>query len=120
MNPTPDRGAPMDNSCINLHFPAVRGREVVSRFDGGDLSSDAGLLLVRQADRRLGLTTALSDVIRDRRQASKVEHSLLELLRERVYAIALGYEDANDLDTLRHDPVLKIACERRPRTDAAL
>jgi hypothetical protein len=110
----------MDNSCLSLDFPAVGGRDVVVRFDGGELSSDAGLLLVRQADRSLGLLSSMASGIVDGRQRSKVQHSLLELLRERIYAIALGYEDANDLDTLRYDPALKLACERRPRSDAAL
>lgn len=110
----------MDNSCLELHFPAVKGRAVTCSFNGGDLSSDAGLLLVREADRKLGLVPAMSACLKDRRQVSKVDHSLLEMLRERVYAIAVGYEDANDLDTLRHDPLLKIACERRPRTGAPL
>ena len=88
----------MTDSCFDIVFPAACGREVVCRFDGGDLTSDAGLLLVAEADLKLGLTESMAGVISDRRQQGKVRHSVLELLRERVYAIAGGYEDVNDLD----------------------
>jgi hypothetical protein len=104
----------MDNSCLSLEFPAVAGREVVARFDGGDLTSDAGLLVLRQADKKLALIDAIAGCIEDRRQASKVEHSVWDIVAARVFAIAAGYEDANDLDRLRADPALKLACERRP------
>jgi len=110
----------MDDSHLDLVFPAVAGKEVVARFDGGDLTSDAGLLLVRQADRKVGLSQALANSILDRRQQAKVEHTMLQMVRERVYAIVCGYEDANDLDTLRYDPALRLTCERGPTTDAPL
>ena len=110
----------MNHSLPDLVFPAIAGRPVIGRFDGGELSSDAGLLLVAEADRVLGLTAALSAVLPDRRQQSKVQHDLLSMLRERIYAIALGYEDANDLDTLREDPALKLACGRRPSQTGVL
>lgn len=110
----------MNHSLPDLVFPAIAGRSVVGRFDGGELSSDAGLLLVAEADRVLGLTSALSEALPDRRQQSKVQHDLLSMLRERIYAIALGYEDANDLDTLREDPALKLACRRRPSQTGVL
>ena len=110
----------MNCSCPSLLFPAVGNREVIADFDGGDLTSDAGLLLVRQADRKIGLTNALSGAIADRRQQSKVKHSLKVLLRERLFAIAQGYPDANDLDTLREDPALKLACEQCPAKKNAL
>lgn len=110
----------MDDSCLDLAFPAVHGKMVNVKFDGGDLTSDAGLLLVRQADRSIGLTKAMARCVTDGRQKAKVEHRLDEILRERVFAIACGYEDANDLDTLRFDPALKLACERRPQSDPPL
>ena len=99
----------MDNSELRLEFPAISGREVVARFDGGDLTSDAGLLLLRQADKKVGLIDALAANIVDRRQASKIDHTIREIVAARVFAIAAGYEDANDLDRLRVDPALKIA-----------
>ena len=89
----------MTNSALGLEFPAVCSRPVTVSFDGGDLTSDAGLTLVAAADRKLGLTAALAGVIPEWRQAGKIQHPLVELLQTRVYAIALGYEDANDLDT---------------------
>lgn len=100
----------MNGSQITLPFPAVRSKEVVARFDGGDVTSDAGLLLLRDADRHLGITAALITSIEDLRQPGKVQHPLVELVRTRVYSVAQGYSDCNDLDTLRHDPVLKLSC----------
>jgi len=110
----------MYNTTLDLVFPAVGGREVVSRNDGGDITSDAGLLLVSLADKKLGLTQAMADAIRDPREQGKVDHHVIEMSRERVYAICQDYEDANDLDTLRHDPALKMACDRLPKTGDAL
>jgi hypothetical protein len=101
-------------------FPAVGGREVVARFDGGNLTSDAGMLLLAAADRRVGIIDALARSFSDNRQASKVRHPLADILSERVFAIAAGYEDANDLDMLRFDPALKVACNRLPEKDLAL
>ena len=103
----------VSDSCLSLDFPAVGGRDVVAQFDGGDLTSDAGLLLLRQAERRTGVVAAMSKAVVDRRDPSRVRHSVGDLFRERVFAIAAGYEDANDLDCLRHDPGLKVACEKR-------
>lgn len=111
---------PAVDSSIALRLPAVRSREVVVQFDGGDLSSDAGLLLVKQADMRVGLTSALASSITDRRQPGKCRHTMEKLIQERVYAIAQGYPDANDLDNLRHDPALKVACNERPRSTGVL
>src|SRR4051794_20419435 len=110
----------MENSLPELVFPAVAAREIVVRFDGGELTSDAGLLLLAQAERKLGLLHAMADVATDHRQPNKVRHGFEEILCERVFAIACGYEDANDLDTLRNDPALKLACGRRPKTQPAL
>jgi len=110
----------MDNTTLDLFFPAVGGREVVSRNDGGDITSDAGLLLVSLADKKLGLTRAMADAISDHRDQDKVVHGILEMARERIYAICQDYEDANDLDTLRHDPALKTACQRLPKSGEAL
>lgn len=110
----------MNNTTLDLTFPAVGGKEVVSRNDGGDITSDAGLLLVSLADRKIGLTEAISDAVTDHRDQSKVTHGIIEMMRERTYAICQDYEDANDLDTLRHDPALKTVCMRLPKTGKAL
>jgi hypothetical protein len=111
---------PMQNSSLDLTFPLVSGKEVVARFDGGEVTSDAGLLLVARADRRLGLTDKLAAQIVDRRDPWKVAHSVGDLLRERIYGIAAGYEDANDLDTLGSDPALLVACGKRVKAEQAL
>ncbi len=110
----------MTDSSATLAFPANIGKDVLCRFDGGDITSDAGLLLIAQADKKVGLIPALAGGIVDKRQAGKVKHDLPTLLRERIYAFAMGYPDANDLDTLKNDPALKISCDRLPETDPAL
>jgi len=107
-------------STSPLTFPALRNKAVTAAFDGGDLSSDAGALLLAQAEQATGIIAALAGALDDTRQQKKVKHSLEELVSARVHAIALGYEDADDLDTLRHDPALKIACGRLPVTGEAL
>lgn len=95
-----------------IKFPACKNRKVESVFSGGDITSDGGSLLLRQADRRLGLLQKVADKLADPRRRSSCEHSLLSLLRQRVYALALGYADLNDHDRLRIDPALQTAVER--------
>jgi hypothetical protein len=98
-----------------LSFPAlVPKKSVVAAFSGGKLSSDGGVLLLAQLDRQLGLTQTLTDALEDRRDPAKVDHPLLDLIRQRVYQIACGYEDANDAHTLRRDPLFKSAVGRAP------
>jgi hypothetical protein len=85
---------------------------VQSEFTAGTLSSDGGVLLVRQIDHGLGVTRALARCFEDRRDARFVDHAVVELLRQRIYGLALGYEDLNDHARLRHDPLLAVACEK--------
>lgn len=106
----------MKISSLSFSFPALHKREVIASFDGGDLTSDAGVTLLAAADERAGVTAALAGALDDRRDPAKVKHPLRVLLRERVYAIAQGYEDANDLDRLKADPALKLACGRLPQS----
>jgi len=101
-------------SQLRLGF--LEGREVVGQFDGGRLSSDGGLALLAQVDRRYGLTARLVGCLQERRQTAKVRQPLLDLLRQRVYQIACGYADGNDADTLAADPVLKVALGRCPES----
>jgi len=93
-------------------FPACRKRRVEAGFDGGEVTSNGGVLLLRQADRVLGLTAAVARGLGDGRQRGKVRHRLVDMLRQRVFGIALGYEDLNDHDALRHDAALQTAAER--------
>jgi len=106
----------MADSAQMLLFPAVAGKEVTARFDGGDITSDGGALLLAQADRKIGLVKAMAEQIVDVRQSAKVQHSLPTLLRQRIVGIACGYEDANDFDYLASDPALKLACGRAPQS----
>jgi hypothetical protein len=86
---------------------------VVADFSGGTLSTDGGVLLLRQLDVRLGITRRLAACFYDWRDARFVDHSLEQLLRQRIYGLALGYEDLNDHEQLRRDPLLAAACEKR-------
>jgi hypothetical protein len=107
-----------DDTPLLPGLSPVEGLDIHARFDGGALSSDGGVLLLREIERKLGLTDVLASCLADRRDPGRVVHSHASMIRARVMAIACGYEDCDDLDTLRHDPAMKIACERVP--DAAL
>lgn len=93
---------------LNLQFTGQGSRRVQAGFSGGTMSSEAGLLLVRELDRKLGLSAALSRALCDGRQPGKVRHDLRSLIRQRVYGIVAGYEDLNDHDSLREDRVLQL------------
>ena len=95
-----------------FHFPSFDRRKIEASFTGGDVSSDGGVLLLRQADRRLGLLAALDEVLPDARHPLFIVHRQVDLLRQRVYGLALGYEDLNDHATLRRDPAWQTALER--------
>ena len=96
----------------SFHFPSLGRRKIEAKFSGGDVTSDGGVLLLREIDRRLQLTQALSEVIPDPRNPDLIVHPQLALLKQRVYALALGYEDLNDHSQLRNDPALQTAVER--------
>lgn len=95
-------------------FAGIFKRPVVAKFDQRLSSSDGGALLLKAADRRYGLTEAMSGCLRDTRQAGKVDHSVHELLAQRVFAIACGYPDANDSARLASDPIHKMLLDRDP------
>jgi hypothetical protein len=96
-----------------LLFQDLGSRHVVADFSGGTLSSDGGVLLLRQVDANLGLTSALARCFEDRREPVYVDHSVQQLLAQRIYGLALGYEDINDHEQLRRDPLLAAACDKR-------
>jgi hypothetical protein len=89
-------------------FEACGSREIVVRFDGGTISSDGGAFLLRQTDQRLNLLPRLAECFLDGRKQEQVEHSIQEMLSQRIYGLALGYEDINDHEQLRKDPVFGI------------
>jgi len=102
----------MKNTKPNLHFKAISGKKVIADFNGGDVTSDAGLLFLREVESKAGIIQRIADMLPDRRHPGYVQHSFRQLLTQRVFQIATGYEDANDCDYLKDDPVLKIACHR--------
>jgi len=104
----------MTDCSPDLSLFPLPTKPVVVRADGGALTSDAGVLLLRRFDARLGLTRRLAECLADRRDPAKLRHDLRALLRQRIYQIALGYEDCNDADRLRSDPALKLAVGRAP------
>ena len=97
-----------------LLFPYIFDRPVVAKFDQRQCSSDGGAILLQAAEQRLGLTSALAAGLRDDRQPGKVQHELRELITQRVMALALGYEDANDAARLASDPIHKLLVGRDP------
>jgi hypothetical protein len=112
----------MATDCIPQVSFGFQGlpQPVVARFDQAHASSDGGAVLLKALDDRLGLTARLAASLTDRRQASKVAHELIELVRQRVYGIACGYADCNDAARLAADPVHKLLLERDPLTGPAL
>ena len=99
---------PTECSADLFGFAPVEGREVVAAFDGGAITSDAGALLLGAADRAIKLTERLAACFHDVRQQELIEHEVVTLVGQRVFGIALGYEDLNDHDELRHDPVMAV------------
>jgi hypothetical protein len=92
-------------------FPTSKSRKILVDFNGGDVSSDAGVLLVRQADRKLRLTEELHALLKDPRRQASCDHTQMEMLQQRIYGLALGYEDLNDHETLRQDVALQTAVQ---------
>jgi hypothetical protein len=103
-----------------LLLAPVGGKTVALDCDGGRLSSDAGLVLLKDIDEQLGLTRALAAALSDSRDARRIRFTPADLLKQRIFQIAAGYEDANDANTLRHDPIFKLLLERLPETGAPL
>jgi len=104
----------METQCIQeqMVFQQLGRREVIGRFDGGTISSDAGGVLLREVERQCGILKQVAGCFQDYRDPERIEHSVEELIKQRVYAIALGYEDLNDHDSLRHDLVMGLLCEK--------
>jgi hypothetical protein len=100
---------------VPCSIPLPTPKPVTVDFTGGDLSSDAGLIPLSLADQRLRLTEQLAAAIADPRDPHRIDHTLPDLLRQRIYMIAQGYADANDANSLRHDPLLKLVVGRTPQ-----
>ncbi len=104
----------MKTECtqVTFEFHGLFQRKVKARFDGGTISSDAGALLLREVEKRTGLLAGFAGCFRDRRDPRLIEHTVGELLGQRVYGLCLGYEDLNDHDQLRTDPMLAVAVDK--------
>lgn len=95
-----------------IHLKGGNKKLLELNFSGGDITSDGGVLLLRQADQALKLTKAVSNILPDPRNSSLITHSWLSMLQQRIFGIALGYEDLNDHKSLRHDPAIQTAVDR--------
>ena len=105
-----------EDTIDRFTFPAVGRKKLSAAFDGGRITSDGGVMLLAAAERRLGIAERLAPLMADPRDPALVTHSVADILRARMLAIACGYEDADDLDHLRTDPGFKLACGRLPDT----
>lgn len=103
-----------------LDFGSISGKSVSVDFEGGDITSDAGLSLLAEADEVLGLTRSMAGELEEWRDAERVLHDLDEMMRQRVFGIGAGYADCNDHNSLRRDPALKMACDKAPQGEGEL
>ncbi len=104
---------PDSTKCLanQLNFGSIKVRKVIADFSGGRITSDSGIVLLAELDKKLKITARFAQCFRDYRDSSYVDYSVHQLLAQRVYAIGLGYEDVNDHDKLRYDPA-KRDCPR--------
>src|SRR5205823_4279991 len=120
LKPTEFAPAMDEGTGILPGLPPVAGKPVHLTFDGGRMTSDAGILLLAAIEQRLGIAERLADCIEDRRDPDRVLHGLAEMIRYRALLIAAGYPDGNDCDALRSDPAFKMAVGRLPESGADL
>ena len=104
----------MTTECnqASFEFHGLLHRKVIAKFDGGNITSDAGILLLREVEKRTGIIAGFAECFADYRDSDAIEHTVRELLGQRIYALGLGYEDLNDHDQLRLDPMLAVAVEK--------
>ena len=103
---------PTECSQEELDFGTSGGRKLVGVFDGGAITSNGGAVLLGAADRAIGLCDRLARAFRDLRVADAITHTVVDLLRQRIFGLALGYEDLIDHDALRHDPALTAVLDK--------
>ena len=110
----------METQCNGwqMEFHGLGARRMVGRFDGGRISSDGGSLLLREVESRMHILKRLAGCFIDHRDPELIEHSVESLIKQRVYGMALGYEDLNDHDTLRHDALLGLLGEKKDPSGA--
>jgi hypothetical protein len=110
----------IDDTLLPFDLPSVCRKKLTVDFAGGNQSSDAGLLLLREAERKLGICRRLAEAMPDRRDLDRIRHAMFEMVMARAAAIACGHKDAIDFARLRHDPLMKVAVGRCPQSGAAL
>ena len=109
-----------DDTPLPFDLPAVRRKKLTVDFEGGNQSSNGGALLLREAERDVGVCRRLAETMPDRRDPDHIQHQMVEMVTARVMAIACGHEDAIDHNDLRHDPLMKVAVGRCPESGAPL
>jgi len=108
-----NKNLPMpDCTPTQIEFPSFKRRKIEAQFSGGAITSDGGVMLLRAVDQRVGLTERIAEKMHDFRDPNRVQHQLVDLLRQRVYGLACGYEDLNDHETLRNDIAFQTAVEK--------
>jgi hypothetical protein len=108
----------MKTECntFQLKLQALGSRDIIAKFDGGNITSDSGSLLLREVEKRTHILKRLSSCFTDYRNPKFIEHTVDALIKQRVLGIAMGYEDLNDHDHLRQDPLLGLLCEKQDPT----
>ena len=109
-----------ERNTESIQFSGVKRQKVIADFNGGRLTTDAGVLLLREVDRQIGLIDAINEAIPDPRDPRYTTHQQREMIAQRIFSIALGYEDLNDQQTLREDPALQVATDKTPELDDPL
>ena len=94
-------------------FKDFLNKKVEVGFDGGEITSDAGLLFLRESETQIGIISRVSRALTEKRKRSYIKHNISQLITQRVFQIAAGYEDGNDCNELRNDPIFKIACDKK-------
>ena len=102
------------NKQLSLQFASISGKKVTADFTGGEVTSDVGVLIMRETANKIGIIEKLTQAIHDERHQSYVKHEIIELLKQRIFQIICGYEDANDANDLRIDPGFKASCDKLP------
>ena len=102
------------NTQLSLQFASISGKKVTADFTGGDVTSDVGVMVMREVADKIGIIEQLAQAIHDERHQSYVKHELTELLMQRIFQIICGYDDANDANDLRIDPGFKASCDKLP------
>lgn len=95
-----------------LNFGRIKGKEIIANFEGGRITSDAGIILMAELDKKLKISEKFAECFQDHRNLSYIDYSVHQLVSQRIYGLILGYEDVNDHDKLRHDPALAIALKK--------